>query len=304
MRCFPSLIVLFFLHAVSFIHANDFPSALTNFPTVEPTDFTPRADAWDKAFRERGSIVRLDDGQLWLYYTGYDGTREGIKQIGLAISTDNGQSWTRARKAPVTPEGLWTEDPFVLRHHDQWFMFAEGLNDQAHHLISSDGLKWQAAGTLDVRLTNGQPIPPGPYGTPTVIVEDNLWHLFYERRDQGVWLATSTDRKVWTNVSDEPVISLGESGFDKAMIALNQIIKHDGRYYAYYHGADRVEKPREWAVGVAVSSDLRNWTRFDGNPITDPKDNVSSGTVVFTDGPSFPPTLFTTHDVIRIHRAE
>lgn len=283
--------------------ADPIPSKLVSFAPGQPASFETRPNQWDAAFRERGSIVRLDDGTLRLYYTGYDGTREGIKQIGLAFSTDNGQSWTRARDLPVTPADLWTEDPFVLRHTDGWQMFAEGAGDQGHRLTSKDGIKWTSAGRLDVRLADGSPIPPGPYGTPTVFVENDVWHLFYERRDAGIWLATSTDLAVWTNVSDEPVIKPGPTGFDAAMIALNQIIKHDGRYYAYYHGADKLEKPRAWAVGVAVSDDLQSWTKHSGNPITSPADNVSSGTIVFVEGPDHPPALFTTHAAVLVHRS-
>ena len=35
-----------------------------------------------------------------------------------------------------------------------------------------------------------------------------------ERRDAGVWLARSRDLKVWTNVSDEPVLLPGPSDYD------------------------------------------------------------------------------------------
>ena len=59
------------------------------------------------------------------------------------------------------------------------------------------------SGSLDIRTTDGTPISPGPYGTPTAWFEDGTWYLFYERGDQGVWLATSKDRRVWTNVQDD-----------------------------------------------------------------------------------------------------
>jgi hypothetical protein len=74
------------------------------------------------------------------------------------------------------------------------------LNDQAQILESSDGAKWERIGTLDIRLKDGDPIPPGAYGTPTVIYEDERWFLFYERNDDGIWLATSKDMQVWRKV--------------------------------------------------------------------------------------------------------
>ena len=48
---------------------------------------------WDAKIRERGWIMREGD-TYHLWYTGYDGTREGIKLLGYATSAD-GRTWTR-----------------------------------------------------------------------------------------------------------------------------------------------------------------------------------------------------------------
>ena len=117
-------------------------------------------------------------------------------------------------------------------------MFAEGKGDIAHQLTSPDGLHWDDLGSLDVRTAAGAPISPGPYGTPTAWFEDGTWYLFYERGDQGVWLATSKDRRVWTNVQDTPVLAMGPEPYDRHAVAMNQVIKRDGVYYAFYHACD------------------------------------------------------------------
>ena len=65
--------------------------------------------------------------------------------------------------------------------------------------------------------------------------ENGTWYLFYERGDQGIWLAVSKDLKVWTNVRDDPVIAMGPEPYDKTAVALNQIVKRDGIYYGLYH---------------------------------------------------------------------
>ena len=89
-----------------------------------------------------------------------------------------------------------------------------GRNDVAHLLTSMDRVHWEEQGKLDIRTTLSKPLPPGPYGTPTVWIEGDTWYLFYERNDEGIWLATSKDRKVWTNVQDEPVIQMGPEPYD------------------------------------------------------------------------------------------
>lgn len=194
----------------------------------------------------------LRDGDRWqLWYTGYDGTREGVKSLGYATSSD-GLHWTRSADAPIYKDS-WVEDMCVVRVDGVYHMFAEGVQDQAQRLTSPDGVHWTRAGTLDVRLADGSPIPEGPYGTPTVWHEDGVWNLFYERRDAGIWLARSRDLKVWTNFQDEPVMSPGPDEFDKDLIAMNQILKYRGRYYAVIHGAKKPPSLVSRACGPPAS---------------------------------------------------
>lgn len=256
-----------------------FPQELVRFePSAQNPVFAQgQPGDWDAAIRERGWILK-DNDTYHLWYTGYDGTTEGQKMLGYATSAD-GIHWQRSPKNPIYKDD-WVEDMMVLKHKGTYFMFAEGKADQAHLLSSKDGIQWQRIGPLDVRKTNGQPIEPGPYGTPTAYFENDTWYLFYERRDAGVWLATSKDMQVWTNVHDEPVLGLGPGEYDSQMIALNQIIHYKGRYYAYYHGSGSQEKPRLWSPAIASSADLIHWTKYPMNPLRPAKENRSSGIVV------------------------
>jgi hypothetical protein len=173
-------------------------------------------------------------------------------------------------------------------------MFAEGKNDIAQRLSSRDGIAWTAHGSLDIRKTDGTPISPGPYGTPTAWLEDGLWSLFYERGDRGIWLARSRDLKTWTNVKDDPVIACGPEPYDMAAVALNQIIKRDGFYYGFYHA--NAHRPwKDWTSNVARSRDLVHWEKFPGNPIV--KDNCSSPILVTTPAGD---RLYTMHPEVRV----
>jgi len=183
----------------------------------------------------------------------------------------------------------------IVPHKGVYYMFAEGAGDQAQLFRSEDGIQWRLMGALDVRRKNGTPIEPGPYGTPTAFYEDGTWYLFYERRDLGIWLATSTDMSAWINVQDEPVISPGPEAFDLDLVALNQIVKYKGRYYAYYHGSSRGS--RLWATNVAVSDDLIHWTKHRG-ALFPREANKSSGILVH-DGKRF--RLYTMHDEVHVH---
>lgn len=232
---------------------------------------------WDVAIRERGFLLREDDG-YHMWYTGYDGTREGLKMLGYATSPD-GIHWQRHPGNPVY-RAHWVEDMMVVRQGNTYYMFAEGKDDQSHLLTSRDRIHWTRQGPLDIRLTTGKPIEPGPYGTPVGWYEEGTWYLFYERRDLGVWLATSCDMQVWRNVQDDPVMRPGPEKYDRDLIAMNQILKYRGRYYATYHGTASEPKPNLWAPALATSTDLIHWTKYPGNPLQPIEANRSSNILV------------------------
>jgi sucrose-6-phosphate hydrolase SacC (GH32 family) len=250
-------------------------------------------DTWDRKIRERGYILVGDDGIFHLWYTGYTGDRAATMSLGLATSRD-GIHWTRDPGNPIF-SGSWVEDMCVVHRDGTYTMFAEGKNDIAHLLTSSDGRQWTDHGSLDIRKTDGTRISAGSYGTPTAWLENGMWYLFYERGDLGVWLATSKDLKIWTNVSDEPVIAMGPEPYDKAAVALNQVVKRDGYYYAFYHA--NAERPwTDWTTCVARSRDLVHWEKYPGNPII--ANNCSSAILVRT--PQGEDRLYTMHPAVRV----
>ncbi len=250
-------------------------------------------DTWDKEIRERGYILR--EGNLYhLWYTGYREDADNITRfLGYATSPD-GFLWTRYKENPVYNEG-WVEDMCVVKSGGTYYMFAEGKGDTAHLLTSTDRIRWTEKGNLDIRKTDGNPISTGPYGTPAIFKENGLWYLFYERGDLGIWLATSKDLTVWTNVQDEPVLNTGPEVYDTYAVAMNQVIKYKGLYYGYYH-ASAFKDWHEWSTNVAVSKDLIHWKKYANNPIIG--NNKSSGILV-NDGKRY--RLYTMHPEVNVY---
>ena len=275
-----------------------FPSELVDFGPAsrDPLFAGGGPQAWDRDLRERGWIMR--EGNCWhLWYTGSNADRSPLRQVGYATGSD-GLNWRRCESNPLVRDA-WVEDMCIIRQGGCLWMFAEGAGDIAHLLASTDRLHWQRRGPLDIRLASGLPIPDGPRGTPAAWLENGVWHLFYERMDLGVWLATSRDLRTFRNVSDEPVLACGLDAYDRAKIAVDQIVRHRGRYYAYYH-ACALERGGAWSTCIATSDDLVHWVKYAANPIlpVDPDHPQRSSAMLVSDGSRH--RLYTTHPDVRV----
>lgn len=303
MKSFPLLaficVFLASVHLAWMPAAEEFPAEIVRFQPYKGNPLfkgTGDAKTWDEKIRERGYIL-FENGKYYMWYTGYTkSTGEQMKYLGLATS-DDGLNWTRHPKNPIHTS-LWVEDMCVLKDGTTYYMFAESKDDIAHLLTSSDRISWKDQGPIDIRLKNGNPIGKGPYGTPSIWKEKGIWYLFYERNDAAVWLATSKDLKVFTNVQDEPVLQCGPEKYDQFAVAMNKIIQYKGLYYAYYH-ASAFKDWREWSMNVAVSKDLIHWKKYPGNPIIG--DDTSSGFPVF-DGKQY--RFYTMHPDVRVYFPE
>jgi hypothetical protein len=275
-----------------------FPPELVELgpPPAEPLFSGGGPDAWDRELLERGWIVRR--GDRWsLWYTGSNPDRDPIRRLGLATSV-NGLNWSRSTANPLVPDA-WVEDVCVVRDAGRYMMLAEGERDIAQSLVSLDRVHCNRCGSLAIHRAAGGPIPDGPRGTPAVRLERGIWHLFYGRMDRGVWLATSRDGHVFTNVGEDSVLTCGPEPYDRHAIAVDQIVRHAGQYYAFYHASPREDRAT-WQTCLATSTDLVHWTKYAANPLlpVDPVAPKRSSATLAHDGERF--CLYTTHPDVRV----
>jgi len=105
-------------------------------------------------------------------------------------------------------------------------------------------------------------------------LDGKYWSLYgayprqggYELRPGYEGLACSEDGLRWTRGKETYILSVHEPDcgqWEKDCIYQPWLVAHEGKYYDFYNAANgRIEQ-----TGLAVSTDLKNWTRHAGNPI-------------------------------------
>jgi len=173
---------------------------------------------------------------------------------------------------------------------DKWYMSFIAFNGKGYNSFvaeSKDLVNW-----TNPRLAMGF----GPEGTfdhggcvigaflyesygikaPRVLKKRNAkyWTLYgcyprqggYELRPGYEGVACSDDGLTWRRAKDEPILSVHDADrgeWEKSCVYQPWLVEHDGSFYNFYNAANgRIEQ-----MGGAVSENLRDWTRYDSNPI-------------------------------------
>jgi len=213
------------------------------------------------------SIVRYGD-QLYLYYIGWNaGKTEPMfySSIGLAVSTDNGLTFTKTFKAPILARSEFdpclVTSPCVLLDVGVWKMWyvsgyrweeaEDGLRSYYHvkYAESTDGVKWERNGVVCLDL-----LPEERNLARTCVVhEGDTYEAWFSYRGGGgyqIGYAESKDGVGWKRLDHLVGIGRSEAGWDSAALAYPWVFTHAGRRYMLYNGND---VGRE-GFGIAIES--------------------------------------------------
>lgn len=176
-------------------------------------------------------FVFYHDGKYHLMYVGFDGTGY---QTGLAES-DNLVDWKRTHLILARDPG----DPYTRYNIASASILRENALESPGRLIKVDG-RYVCA-----------------------------WHAYpnpgYEEGAAVIGLAWSDDLIHWKR--DKPILFPHDGAeWERGGLYKPYLVRIGDTYHLYYN-AKTAEKRWHEQTGVAISRDLKTWTRYPGNPI-------------------------------------
>lgn len=220
----------------------------------------PVLDIGDKGCFDDNGVVPISilkqDKEIYLYYIGFQlGVNVPYYMFcGLAISKDNGETFTRYSKSPILDRvndevyarcgvnvikdknmfRMW----YVASHKEGWTMAQGKLKPfyimKATH--SSDGIHWNNESIQCLEYKNGD---EHGFGRPFVWKENNKYKMYYSIRtySRGYYIgyAESDDGINWERQDEKAGIELSEQGWDSENLSYPYIIDaiNGGRIMLY-----------------------------------------------------------------------
>jgi hypothetical protein len=199
-------------------------------------------------------VVRNSD-RLRLYYIGWNlGTSVPFRNaIGIAESTDGGESFVRLSDGPVvdrsTHDPCFTASPCVIAEADRWRLWylscvgwdsGGGTPMPRYHIKyaeSADGVEWCRRGVVAIDFGRADEYA---ISRPCVIRDHALYRMWYSTRGQRyrIGYAESDDGVRWTRLDSRVGIDVSEAGWDSEMICYAFVFDADGERYMLYNGND------------------------------------------------------------------
>lgn len=200
-----------------------------------------------------GDLVERD-GQLWLYYVGFQ-LVDQVKFLaftGLAISEDQGETFTRYSSAPIldrTDEGLYIRTVHsILKDGDVWRAWCgvgngwetiDGLPYPRYHVVlyeSGDGIHFDDHGAVCIDYTETE----YRLGRPRVYKTGSDYEMYFTTgtRDLGYHsrYARSQNGLTWTRHDNLIGIAPSKTGWDSEMVCYPAIIDVGSQTYMFYNG--------------------------------------------------------------------
>jgi hypothetical protein len=206
------------------------------------------------------SCVLKKGNEIWLYYTGWSQkvTTPYHNAVGLAVSTDGGNTFQRVSDGPLLDRTLnepyITVTPNILLDqniHKMWYgsgtswLKVDGKLEPVYEIkyaTSNDGIHWERNGKNCLPTHSREAIC-----TPSVILESGCYKMWYcyrnseDYRDGSgsyrIGYAESLNGVQWDRKDNQAGIDVSESGWDSTMICYPNVVKHASKLFMFYNGS-------------------------------------------------------------------
>jgi predicted GH43/DUF377 family glycosyl hydrolase len=205
-----------------------------------------------------GSFIKIGNG-LAMYYTGWSREQSVpyTTSIGLALSYDNGKTFTRISNGPIISKNI--NDPFLV--NGPFVLYEKGIYHMWYsssytwlsngdrkdpiykikHASSEDGINWNTSKEFIIE----EKIQNEAQNAPCVFIHDEKYFMIFCYRQSvnfrnsqngyKIGLAVSEDNVNWQRLND-PIFTGEEEEWDLYMKAYPRVIKVNDKYFLFYNG--------------------------------------------------------------------
>ena len=208
------------------------------------------------AFDDSGAMANciLDIGdKKYLYYQGCNlGVTVPFRNsIGLAISSDGGNTFEKFSKGPILDRN-YREPHFVATAHvmlesgvfRMWYLscvrwdLVDGKPKHYYHIKyaeSQNGIDWKREGVVAIDFRDEHEYA---IGVPRVYKEHDRYVMWYCYRGERykIGYAESRDGVSWTRMDEKMEFDVASSGWDSEMVEYGAMINFAGKRYMFYNG--------------------------------------------------------------------
>tara|TARA_B100000795_G_scaffold114804_1_gene85193 strand:+ start:1255 stop:2160 length:906 start_codon:yes stop_codon:yes gene_type:complete len=199
------------------------------------------------------SWILNHDGRKYMFYSGWmQGKRIPFhSSIGLAISDDDGKSFSKVSSAPYLPlndiDPYFTASCCVFVEGGKWRMWYtsntrwEIINNEAtpkYHIKyaeSDDGISWERLGVIAIDFNSDEEIA---ITRPWIIKEDGIYKMWFTYRglSNKIGYAESPDGLLWERMKSENELDVSDTGCDSEMVSYGAVVEYSNKKYMFYNG--------------------------------------------------------------------
>lgn len=205
------------------------------------------------------SVVRVDDSTLYMYYVGFELCHKIRYRLltGLAISSDDGESFRRVKSTPVLErspsEQFFRGGPFCIYREGlfkMWYVAGSDWVDingksmpvyDIRYAESLDGINWPSRGEVVMAIEKDD---EHGFGRPYVTeCEDGTFSMHYSirRRSLGQYrmgVAFSDDGISWRREDENLNFDVSPGGHDSLAVMYAAPFQSSGQHFMFYNGND------------------------------------------------------------------